>query len=842
MNPAEVISLLAFKSLILGTAVLLVWGLFNLLPVRSPQLHRAVWGGVMLLGLFGAGFSVSIPVNDVVGTANADTKTAMAAPRHNTAIHRSDAEQSSAFDNALLWSTEEKPPETGVALVEKHDPANIQTAAQTDSTSTWGEWWQTVSKSQLFAAVLCVWLTGVALLFLRRFLQFGLLQKHLKSAATAQGNDAELWQRVLAERHIAPEKLSLLITQGIGPALVLMRNTRAAIAVPHDLWSEATDRVKSGILRHELTHYMQHDLVICEFVRSLAVLHWFNPLAWLAMSKFEEATEWSCDVAAFGNHPEGERHFAESILALHDVTPSITLKPYTFSGGKLTQRARLLKETINQPKESVMKKLAVLTFAALLLTAGAIRIGFVAQAEQKQTENTVSLQTSEKDAVRSETSTNTLGPAVNQQVFDDPAESRESRKFKLTANILDLEGKPIILPKEAIDPVSEVSLDIMVWKKVEKPMQNVVSFDAVEYVITDPDGTLWQRVAESRGSYWHSGSDGKGNIDKTKRKVVYNETTPFQRNVSSGTYRISVVLGENEKLGVSGITRCVAMGFSAPIVVDESKPEVNIDVSLEQGVPVSFQLIDPDTKKPLYESGERPKIRLVRPDGFRVGGDPGEDPDIGLSTDGRYHFENVVPGEYKLLVCTPIVDSRNLILEHCGDEFPITVDASGPNDFQIEPKNCLKKNWPWNITGTIRDENGEPVPDVVISARLDMKGIYIYRGAVTDIQGKYDLRMFPGFLFRSIAYLPKDPQTGHALADFPYDSWNVTVEKKGYSESKRSYQGQLVVLGRSQKDGVLNNLKHNNKEQSAELLLEKNKPAQGYDFVLRQTEPVPVIQ
>ena len=395
MNPADVILLLAFKSLILGVAILLVWGLFNLLPIRSPQLHRIIWGGVLLLGLFGAGFPVSIPVSDVVDTANTNTITATTTPKQNPVIHHNDTEQPFAFENSLLLSTEEKSLEAGVPFAEKHDSANIEMVAQAaDSTYTWSEWWQT-NKSPLFAAALCVWLVGVVLLFVRRLLQYGLLQKHLKSAMQVQGNDAELWQRVLAERHIAPEKLSLFITQGIGPALVRTWNARAAIVVPNDLWMEATDRVKSGILRHELTHYVQHDLVICELVRSLAVLHWFNPLAWLAMSKFEEATEWSCDVAAFGNHPKGELHFAESILALHDVTPSITLKPYTFSGGKLTQRARLLKAIINQPKESVMKKLTVLIFAALLLTAGAIRIGFVAHAEQKQDENVVLSQSGE---------------------------------------------------------------------------------------------------------------------------------------------------------------------------------------------------------------------------------------------------------------------------------------------------------------------------------------------------------------------------------------------------------------------------------------------------------------
>jgi hypothetical protein len=222
------------------------------------------------------------------------------------------------------------------------------------------------------------------------------------------------------------------------------------------------------------------------------------------------------------------------------------------------------------------------------------------------------------------------------------------------------------------------------------------------------------------------------------------------------------------------------MGFSDVIVIDESQTELAIDVPLERGVPAGFQLIDPDTKQPL--DTDRPMIRLVRSDGFRVGGDPEEAPVINRSEESRFDFDHLVPGEYRLLVCTPIVDSRNLIMDYCGDEFPITIVADGSNDFQIEPKNCLKRYWPWNITGTVQDENGEPVSGVIITAQLDLEGIYIYRWAKTDERGNYDLRMFPGFLFRSMAYMPRDPETGRVSVKFGIDYWNVTLRKEDYSE------------------------------------------------------------
>ena len=34
--------------------------------------------------------------------------------------------------------------------------------------------------------------------------------------------------------------------------------------------------------------------------RMLALPHWFNPLAWWAVRRYDEAAEWACDLAATG--------------------------------------------------------------------------------------------------------------------------------------------------------------------------------------------------------------------------------------------------------------------------------------------------------------------------------------------------------------------------------------------------------------------------------------------------------------------------------------------------------------------------------------------------------------
>ncbi|MCL2118597.1 MAG: hypothetical protein FWH27_09250 [Planctomycetaceae bacterium] len=418
MTSTDLISLLALKTLILSTGVLTALLLFRLLPIRSPGLCRLIWGGVLLLGLLGAGFPVSIPVRENIVQVQSSELRAQSIEKTTESYEFRESE------TLPLIKMPDIPPQLPEVVTVNVVATPI--AAETPPTlleqTQWLIQWL---KPFIFPALLLIWLTGIVVLIARRMMCYCMLLRHLKTATPVQGDDAVLWQTLLREYHIFPSKLSLLTTAGLGPALTrtpyssrerssqkangvtgegdchpkpvtpfghfvtslrsrLLFSRGVAIIVPADLWQDAGDRVKTGILRHELAHYCRHDLTVCSIVRWLTVLHWFNPLAWLAASKFGEATEWACDVAAFGHDPKGEKHFAESILALHDVTPNMTFNHYAFGGGKLTRRAELLKTIITQPKESAMKKFVISLLALILFVAGTLHVRFVVQANDNE--------------------------------------------------------------------------------------------------------------------------------------------------------------------------------------------------------------------------------------------------------------------------------------------------------------------------------------------------------------------------------------------------------------------------------------------------------------------------
>lgn len=53
----------------------------------------------------------------------------------------------------------------------------------------------------------------------------------------------------------------------------------------------------SMIFKHELTHYKRNDIIYKLFALIVHIIHWFNPISYLALHNINEACEYSCDEA-----------------------------------------------------------------------------------------------------------------------------------------------------------------------------------------------------------------------------------------------------------------------------------------------------------------------------------------------------------------------------------------------------------------------------------------------------------------------------------------------------------------------------------------------------------------
>jgi hypothetical protein len=167
------------------------------------------------------------------------------------------------------------------------------------------------------------------------------------------------------------QPITLHATQRLGPALCLIPGGYRLL-VPQSVWQRLSAQQRRAILRHELAHYVRGDLWKSFLARLLAWPQWFNPLAWLAVRRFEEAAEWACDDAVVAALGEARFDYLRALLELGQSNFSTPTLHAAIHGGSLQCRVRRLLSPTG--KDSVMKKLVVIAAALALAAGGFARI------------------------------------------------------------------------------------------------------------------------------------------------------------------------------------------------------------------------------------------------------------------------------------------------------------------------------------------------------------------------------------------------------------------------------------------------------------------------------------
>ena len=119
-------------------------------------------------------------------------------------------------------------------------------------------------------------------------------------------------------------------------------------------------------LAHELTHYRHGDPIWAALRGLCLVLHWYNPLVWLAASLSQRDGELCCDEATVRYLGEGERAaYGRTLLAVTcqgHPNPLLTATSMTGSGKGIKERIVLLAK---RPRTAVYTLAAVVLIAAV---------------------------------------------------------------------------------------------------------------------------------------------------------------------------------------------------------------------------------------------------------------------------------------------------------------------------------------------------------------------------------------------------------------------------------------------------------------------------------------------
>lgn len=322
-------------------------------PTKSPGHHRWLWAAVLLQGLIV--FPAVLPV-------------AILTPQPTTSA----AAASDALPNVALTES----PNTS-------QPANSATSVVRPLPIPW--------RSMLFG------LWSVGLVGIAGTLAAAQLLVWLKLRQSVRARDAwcrEL-EQVCQELRI-DEQVQLSVHANMGPLLawqprlsnVLPRFIRRilpirirpnyTILIPQAIWSNLPKVEREAILVHELAHLQRGDLWKSLGMRVAASLHWFNPLAWWSVRRFDEAAEWACDGKVSQLGAKHATALASALLKLTKPSPLIRLCVSSARGASLSVRVRRLLED-QKPREPFMKRLAIAVLVVGILALGAIRVQLVAQ-------------------------------------------------------------------------------------------------------------------------------------------------------------------------------------------------------------------------------------------------------------------------------------------------------------------------------------------------------------------------------------------------------------------------------------------------------------------------------
>jgi beta-lactamase regulating signal transducer with metallopeptidase domain len=348
-------------SLFLGAAALAVQLLLVFAGPGSPRVHRAAWFLVLLQGWFWWRLPVTIACYQpaVVKQASSAPIAPITWPRLAPAPVPIAGEHHPAAQRPAI-------PHHERVAIDAPRPVDRQTARS----------WTATLRQDWPVAVLGAWAAGM--LILAGVSVAGYLRFLRSLHAARPGEDAWVreWEDLLARHHVRGG-VPLWVTANAGP-LVCLAPWGYRLVVPAGLWQRLAPAGRLSILRHELAHLKRRDLVKSILVRLLVLPQWFNPLAWLAVRRFDEAAEWACDELAKGADWEGCRAYARALLQLDAARGPRPSYHAAASGRGLSLRVqRLLSPQVKE--DPLMKKTLILGTALGLALLCLVRLDLVAK-------------------------------------------------------------------------------------------------------------------------------------------------------------------------------------------------------------------------------------------------------------------------------------------------------------------------------------------------------------------------------------------------------------------------------------------------------------------------------
>ena len=344
-------------SLYLTVAALLVATCVKYLRIRSRVYEQTAWLLVLIQGVMFVGLTIPVPSTWIVGGQTTYPPTKVNEPFSAT--------QSIPLIHKIpqpIHDIISHPPQDAV----RAEMAVRSAGAVANSPTTLRE---QLSSWRMLVSI--VWLIGFLTIIVAGLIRYGTFVRLLRAAVPAPTEWIDEWNDV-CKAACQPLSISLVVADNIGPALCRLP-IGYQLVLPEQLWKTLSVADRRAIYRHELEHYLRNDLWWILGTRLLATVHWFNPCAWWAASRFEAQSEFACDTAAAAEDPI---QFSELLVQLAAGRTRRIHGIQSVAAGGISERVQRLLNTKNATAPSLA--IVPVVIAILAICIAGVRLKAIA--------------------------------------------------------------------------------------------------------------------------------------------------------------------------------------------------------------------------------------------------------------------------------------------------------------------------------------------------------------------------------------------------------------------------------------------------------------------------------
>jgi beta-lactamase regulating signal transducer with metallopeptidase domain len=190
-----------------------------------------------------------------------------------------------------------------------------------------------------------IWATGAVGLAVVRFGAACTFRRKLRTASSIIDRRAEAMVHRCLEELGTPRTIPVIATDAVS-APALYGILRPRLLLPIGFSAKLSDDELRLVVLHELGHWRRRDLLVQSLLCTGRILHWFNPLVWLATRQARADCELACDEFVLRRQtPAASSDYGAALLKVLGTNPTPVHVPMAL--GVLEDR-RLIKERIRR--------------------------------------------------------------------------------------------------------------------------------------------------------------------------------------------------------------------------------------------------------------------------------------------------------------------------------------------------------------------------------------------------------------------------------------------------------------------------------------------------------------